>query len=360
MGSLILSPKYMKKILTLELVRKRSEHHEDELFKMQELSLHQEKLVSIGRLGRWCPNLKILYLQANQISKIENFSRMRSLENLNLALNNITLIENLQTLESIEKLDLTGNFITRLSESIKNISKNRFLKDLYLTGNPCTNIQNYRVYVIRNLPKLRFLDGMEITLSERSEAQNLSNTSLQKIISSEQDLIKEDLCRRENYLANPSENFYHCSESKAQFDLENDLLEQEKEEKKNQDSDENLKRNRKTNLYSKNGRMLNVNEMKLEFDVKYDNEYFLLKLYTPKYLNYDQIKITIESKLIRILIINQIFQIILLEEISIGSKTKTNRSNFTGILEICAPLKDKKASYDRTHSKSPNYNRVLN
>ena len=83
-------------------------------------------------------------------------------------------------------------------------------------------------------------------------------------------------------MADPSQNFYHCPESKAQFDLENDLLEQEKEEKKNQDSDENLKRNRKTNLYSKNGRMLNVNEMKLEFDVKYDNEYFLLKLYTPK------------------------------------------------------------------------------
>lgn len=64
-------------------------------------------------MDKWCRDLKILYLQSNQISKIgiiikknllekniyffnkENVSRFKKLEYINLALNNIERIENL-------------------------------------------------------------------------------------------------------------------------------------------------------------------------------------------------------------------------------------------------------------------------
>lgn len=46
-------------------------------------------------LGTTCRKLKILYLQNNIISKMENLHHMKDLQYLNLALNNIEKIEGL-------------------------------------------------------------------------------------------------------------------------------------------------------------------------------------------------------------------------------------------------------------------------
>ena len=53
-----------------ELVRKRSEHNDCEIFSLEELSLHQQDIEKIEHLDRWCRNLKILYLQNNLIGKV--------------------------------------------------------------------------------------------------------------------------------------------------------------------------------------------------------------------------------------------------------------------------------------------------
>lgn len=100
---------------------------------MEELSLHQEDIDKIELLNNRCKKLKILYLQANQISRIENLNKLKELEYLNLAINNIESIENLERCESLTKLDLTLNFIGDL-ESIKSLKANFNLKELYLTG----------------------------------------------------------------------------------------------------------------------------------------------------------------------------------------------------------------------------------
>jgi protein TilB len=76
------------------------------------------------------------------------------LEYLNLALNNIERIENLEGCEFLNKLDLTVNFIGELT-SVENITENIHLKELYLTGNPCTDFEGYRDYVIATLPQLK-------------------------------------------------------------------------------------------------------------------------------------------------------------------------------------------------------------
>ena len=50
-----------------------------------------------------------------------------------------------------------------------------FLRELYLTGNPCVEFAGYRDYVIATLPQLERLDGIEIEKSERIKAvQNYS------------------------------------------------------------------------------------------------------------------------------------------------------------------------------------------
>lgn len=152
-----------------DLIRKRSEHNNCEITTLEEISLHQCDIERIEHLDKWCRDLKILYLQSNLIPKIESVGRLKKLEYLNLALNNVEVVENLQGCESLNKLDLTVNFVGRIT-SVESLKHNQFLRELYLTGNPCTEYIGYRDYVIATLPQLSSLDGTAISRSERIEA----------------------------------------------------------------------------------------------------------------------------------------------------------------------------------------------
>lgn len=152
--------------VTEQLIRKKSEHNELMISTLEELSLHQEDIEQIEHIQNWCRNLKILLLQNNLIGKIENIFKLKNLEYLNLAINNIEKIENLEELESLTKLDLTLNFIGVLT-SVDCLKKNYNLRHLVLTGNPCTDFEGYRDYVIVTLPQLESLDGIEIKRSDR-------------------------------------------------------------------------------------------------------------------------------------------------------------------------------------------------
>ena len=186
------------RIITLDLLRKRSEHNEGLVSSLEELALHQEELQSIGPiLGRTCgKTLKILLLQNNVINRMipSELKLFRSLEYLNLALNNISKIEGLRNMEWLRKLDLTLNFINLdvLEESVDELVECRSLVELFLLGNPCMGLnvdkddmsavdnaskeegpqkqvgwKGCRAYVIARLPTLQFLDGKEIKRSER-------------------------------------------------------------------------------------------------------------------------------------------------------------------------------------------------
>lgn len=152
------------------MVRKRSEHNELIIGTLEELSLHEEDIEKIEHIQNWCRDLKILLLQSNLISKIENLHKLKKLEYLNLSLNNIEIIENLEQLESLTKLDLTLNFIGHL-QSVSNLRDNYNLRELILTGNYCSNYSGYRNFVIATLTQLKCLDGTEITRGDRILAQ---------------------------------------------------------------------------------------------------------------------------------------------------------------------------------------------
>lgn len=59
-----------------------------------------------------------------------------------------------QGCEELKKLDLTANFIGELS-SIEALKCNIHLKELFLVGNPCTEFEGYRQYVVATLPQLK-------------------------------------------------------------------------------------------------------------------------------------------------------------------------------------------------------------
>nr|CAD7400348.1 unnamed protein product [Timema poppensis] len=170
--------------ITEELLRKRAEHNEGEISSLEELTLHQEDIEKIEHIQKWCKELKILYLQNNLIAEIENVSKLKKLEYLNLALNNIEKIENLDGCESLQKLDLTLNFVGDLT-SINNLKLNERLQILYLNGNPCTDFEGYREYVITSLPQLTSLDGTTIERSAKIISAQMFSKVKDSIITEE-------------------------------------------------------------------------------------------------------------------------------------------------------------------------------
>ena len=119
-------------------------------------------------LGQLCRHLKIIYMQNNLVSKLENLHRLKELEYINLAVNNICKIENLQRCESLTKLDLTVNFIDKAGLlTLHTLNDNYKLEDLYLMGNPCDQFGGYRQFVVGTVPHIKKLDGKEVTPSER-------------------------------------------------------------------------------------------------------------------------------------------------------------------------------------------------
>lgn len=60
--------------------------------------------------------------------------------------------------ESLQKLDLTVNFVGRLS-SVESLQHNVHLTELFLVGNPCTQFEGYRQYVVAALPQLKVTSG---------------------------------------------------------------------------------------------------------------------------------------------------------------------------------------------------------
>ena len=97
--------------ITEDLLRKSAEHNEGMLSTMEEITLHQRNIDRITLLNSACRELRIIYLQNNNISRIENVNRLKELRYLNLAINKIRQVEGLHRCEWLTKLDFTVNRI---------------------------------------------------------------------------------------------------------------------------------------------------------------------------------------------------------------------------------------------------------
>ena len=76
------------------------------------------------------------------------------------------------------------NFVGDLL-SVESLKCNSHLQELYLTGNPCTDYEGYRDFVIAILPQLKTLDGKDVTKSERILA-NQKLKELRNVIAKQQ------------------------------------------------------------------------------------------------------------------------------------------------------------------------------
>ncbi|XP_062985988.1 dynein axonemal assembly factor 11 [Elgaria multicarinata webbii] len=384
--------------ITEQLIRQRAEHNNCEIFSLEEISLHQQNIEKIEHLDKWCKNLKILYLQNNLIPKIENLSRLKKLEYLNLALNNVEKIENLEGCEELQKLDLTANFIGELS-SIMVLKHNVHLKELFLIGNPCTDFEGYRQFVVATLHQLKFLDCKEIRRSERTQAlQNYPEVEKQ-IQEQEQTYFlkrseeKEEAQRRmqekwekkkkeKQKKHNPGfdgrwytdinsttcfsveerENLQKAEEGNEYHEL---VIEEDDEEerafweepvphtpearleahrytegkKKAKEDREQMKKVKPPRtLITPEGRVLNINEPKLSFSLKDDeeNNQLILDLAVYRHLDISLLEVDIQPTYVRVMIKGKTFQLVLPAEVR-PDNSIARRSQTTGHLVLSLP-----------------------
>ncbi|XP_026698307.1 protein tilB homolog [Athene cunicularia] len=372
--------------ITEDLVRRRAEHNNCEIFSLEEISLHQQEIEKLEYLDKWCRDLKILYLQNNLIPKIENVGKLKKLEYLNVALNNIERIENLEGCEELKKLDLTANFIGELS-SIETLKYNIHLKELFLVGNPCTEFEGYRQFVVATLHQLKCLDSKEIECSERIQALQNYPEVKQKIREQEQAYLlkrareKEEAQRRMQERKDKKQN---QMESEHGFDSPDSLQDKEnhqaegdgeqemwrtveddeedrrfweeltpytpesrlethryiEEKRRAKDNIRESKKREKSpwRLVTAEGKVLNVNVPKLHFSLKDDeeNNQIILDLAVYRHLDTSLLDVDVQPTYIQVLVKGKPFQFVLPEEVKPDSSS-AKRSQTTGHLVVSMP-----------------------
>ncbi|KAM6954050.1 dynein axonemal assembly factor 11 [Aplochiton taeniatus] len=362
--------------ITEEMVRRRAEHNNCEIFTLEELSLHQQDIERLEYVDKWCKDLKILYLQNNLIPRIENVGRLKKVEYLNLALNNIEVIENLEGCESLQKLDLTVNFVGQLC-SVELLRNNLHLRELFLVGNPCSEFEGYRQYVVVSLPQLKYLDGKEISRSERIQASQGFEKIAQSIKRQERDYLKRRAREKEEALEEERSEKKPGFDGRWYTDINNTVRGSEvnKEDSgsemvsvSSEDQErefwekpcsftpesrvqahrhlENKKKEKETKketkaprtLITPEGRVMNVNEARLDFTLTEDEENngLVLGLEVYRHMDSSLLDVDIQPTYVRVHVKGKIFQLVLPAEVKPDSSS-AQRSQTTGHLVLRMP-----------------------
>ncbi|XP_056641566.1 dynein regulatory complex subunit 3-like [Diorhabda sublineata] len=143
-----------------------------------------------------------LKLNNNYIEKIENLSMLVHLEELDLSFNKISKIENVESLTKLKKLKLYENLIEKIEglDNLKHLAvlslgRNKIsdkteihylrqfnLISLNMAYNPCTEDENFRLYVAVFLPNMDYYEYKKITDTEREQGNILFLAELRELV----------------------------------------------------------------------------------------------------------------------------------------------------------------------------------
>lgn len=320
--------------ITPELLRKRAEHNQGDISTLEEVTLHQFDIEKIETLDKCCRHLKILYLQNNIISKMENLNKLKELEYLNLALNNITKIEGIDRCESLNKLDLTLNFIEieDLQQSLRHLGLVSSIAQLYMTGNPCTDWEGFRDLTVALVPQLKQLDGKDITHTERLQASQILEERLQGL----QEAIECKRLNPEEYKRN------YTVESRIEQAKENERIQAEKErsQKESEAKEFGFKKTEPPPVYNSKGDVRQCNQGNYEYEIYEKHEknvqFIVLDVLVPRYLETSQMDVDLNPTYVRIDIKGKITQLKFPCEIKV-EESKALRSQSNGSLQLVMP-----------------------
>jgi len=147
--------------------------HLGHLTNLKILFLQGNEINSISGIGA-CTQLRELVLDKNKFRTLENmeddFSMLVNLRTLRLEDNGIKTLGYLNHLSNLHSLYLGLNRISDISE-IQKLCVIPFLLELHVPNNPVSRKQMYRPMLVQNMPSLKLIDGKEITVEERERIE---------------------------------------------------------------------------------------------------------------------------------------------------------------------------------------------
>ena len=254
-------------------------------------------------------------------------------------MNNIESIEGLEKCESLEKLDLTMNFIPQ-SElyQLEQLAVNHNLRELFLTGNPCTEFKFYRLYVIITLPQLIYLDGMVITEEESMRAKAVASQIAEKLLHVNKHGIPKQLGIDEVMRLNPDERPW-CAATR--------ILDSEVLTKRPKDPAETSKTTTLTDASTFEAlpveladiRQKNEGDFTFKLTDSEDDTAIQLEIVVGTFIDVSLINIDIQPRVVRVKIKDQLLQLKLSQDVATDT-SYAERSKATGKLLITMPKLD--------------------
>ena len=320
-------------MLTLNLIKRRSEHYDGELKNLEEITLHQFDLENIDLLGKTCPRLKILYLQGNQLTALP-LMRLHHLDTLMLQMNNLQDVYGIQECTNLRVLDLTLNFIKEV-ECLYGLTLNKKLRELTLEGNPVHSDEKYHPFVLSTL-NLTTLDHKHVDRSQQLSARQLNldhQNYIEKYLESYKPLdfvINEADCRPDpNITADEFANQI-CAHSIEQ------RIKTARELKIIRNRDEPKPSTPATRKYvDDSGKVLQCNELDLKFKYITTNSTVTFKLYIPKAINTCLVTSCMHPDHVKVEISNKVFQVKSLDLMDV-ERYDACRSKASGVLLLTA------------------------
>ncbi|EUD64801.1 U2 small nuclear ribonucleoprotein A' [Plasmodium inui San Antonio 1] len=134
--------------------------------------LRGNKITVIENLGVTKDYFECIDLSDNEILKLNNIPYLQRLKTLILCNNKIARIDSdiFENIPNLNSLVLTNNKLEKLTD-LNSLFKAKKLTRLSLLENAVSKLENYREYLIYNLPSLRYLDFIKIKMKDREAAE---------------------------------------------------------------------------------------------------------------------------------------------------------------------------------------------
>lgn len=110
----------------------------------------------------------------SELTDVSIVRQMPNVQVLSLSVNNITSLADFGTCKNLVELYLRENKIKDLNQ-LTHLQDLQHLKKLWLAGNPCAELPNYRMTVLKALPNLEMLDNIHVTPEEVVQAEDSGN-----------------------------------------------------------------------------------------------------------------------------------------------------------------------------------------
>jgi hypothetical protein len=155
-------------------MQSREAPHNQEGRPSEEMILAEKRLRDLLRRGETLESIENLHIRAShlKLQSLVPLAQCVRLRCLDASRNAIKSLEGADRLLGLQSLNLCANKVADIGELLR-LRPLALLSEVDLRQNPVIKQESYRLFAIKYLPRLRKLDGSDITAVERSRADRL-------------------------------------------------------------------------------------------------------------------------------------------------------------------------------------------